>query len=164
MLWNTIGDIYKVKMNWVRLVLESCFEMCCFRMLRTLLCFADIYIYIFIHILGNDNVLWYDSMLTFHMHEQSPHSVTYVILIFLVLCHGACRDIHTNSRIIMSVFPSVPWCGIINRGQSKIWGSQGAGCGSYFLAGCYTAWFGCRYWCFWRYCCRHILVSTEHHM
>jgi hypothetical protein len=67
-----------------------------------------------------------------------------VILILLVLCHGACSDVwvHTNSPMIMPISPYVPWCGITNTGQSKIWGSLGTGCGSYFLAGCYTVWFG----------------------
>jgi hypothetical protein len=140
MLCNTTGDTYEVKMNWARLVLESCFETCAVLKCKELCCIF--LIHIFIHILGNDNVLWYDGMLTFHMHRQSPHSVTYVILILLVLCHGACRDVHTNSPMIMPVFPCVPWCGITNMGQSKIWSSLGTGCGSYFLAQCYTVWFG----------------------
>jgi hypothetical protein len=143
MLCNTTGDTYEVEMNWVCLVLESCFETCAVLKCKELCCILliCIYIYIFIHILGNDNVLWYDGMLTFHMHRQSLHSVTYVILILLV-CHGACSDVHTNSPMIMPVFPYVPRCGITNTGQSKIWGSLGTGCGSYFLAPCYTVWFG----------------------
>jgi len=57
-------------------------------------------------------------------------------------CHGACSDVHTNSPVITPVFPYVPRCGITNAGQSKIWGSLGTGCGSYFLAPCYTVCFG----------------------
>lgn len=60
------------------LVLESCFETCAVLKCKELCCILliCICIYIFIHILGNDNVLWYDGMLTFHMHRQSLHSVT----------------------------------------------------------------------------------------
>ena len=144
MLCNTTGDTYEVKMNWVHLVLESCSETCAVLKCKEVSCILLIYIYIYIFIYSYFGQwqcvgLWWLAYISYASAVSTFHNMWSW---YSWCCHSACSDVHTNSPMIMPVFPYVPWCTITNTGQSKIWSSLGTGCGSYLIVRCYTVWFG----------------------